>query len=202
MRNFSIKRFTASLLLIVMLVAAVPSTMFNFAIKASAAEGESSTIIDAAIFFSDLHTNKSDYKESTLKGVLNSIKKNHSGVTFTSITSGGDAFSVNEDNSPDNGPYTGYTAKLNGYIKAVFTEGIDINYVWSDHDRCAVKEDGTTLLDKTSHLSYGAGGDGRYGTGDDGNYYVYTLSMGDLSSNDRYNSGFRKEGVLDGSDGG
>ena len=189
MRNFSIKRFTASLLLIVMLVAAVPATMFNFAIKASAAEDESATIIDAAIFFSDLHTNKSDYKESTLKGVLNSIKNNHSGVTFTSITSGGDAFSVNEDNSYSNGPYTGYTATLNGYINSVFN-GIDINYVWSDHDRCAVQEDGTTLLDKTSHLSYGAGGDGRYGTSDDGNYYVYTLSMGDLCSYDRYSAGF------------
>ena len=190
MRTFSIKRFTASLLLIVMLVAAVPATMFNFAIKASAAEGESSTIIDGAIIFTDLHTNKNDYKESTLKDVLNRIKNNHSGVTFTSITSGGDAFSVNEDNSTSNGPYTGFTATLNGYINSVFTDGIDINYVWSDHDRCALKEDGKTLLDKTSHLSYGAGGDGEYGTNDDGNYYVYTLSMADLCSYDRYSAGF------------
>ena len=130
------------------------------------------------------------YKENTLKGVLNRIKNNHSGVTFTSITSGGDAFSVNEDDSSSNGPYTGYTATLNGYINSVFTEGIDINYVWSDHDRCALKEDGKTLLDKTSHLSYGAGGDGEYGTNDDGNYYVYTLSMADLCSYDRYSAGF------------
>ena len=199
MRNFSIKRFTASLLLIVMLVAAVPATMFNFTIKASAAEGESSTIIDGAIIFTDLHTNSSDYKQSTLEGVLNRIKNNHSGVTFTSITSGGDAFSVNEDDSKSNGPYEGYTSILNGYITGVLGDSIDINYTWSDHDRYAydatvepdVEPDvEPSLLDKTSHLSYGAGTDGKYGTNDDGNYYVYTLSMADLCSYDRYSAGF------------
>ena len=50
MRNFSIKRFTASLLLIVMLVAAVPATLFDFAIKASAAESDTIYVLAGSDF--------------------------------------------------------------------------------------------------------------------------------------------------------
>ena len=45
-------------------------------------------------------------------------------------------------------------------------------------------------MDKASGIVYGAGEDGTPGTEDDGNYYIYALSMGDLSSNDRYRAGF------------
>ena len=146
-----------------------------------------STVVDGAIIFSDLHTSKSNYKESNLKNVITAMKK--SGVNFTSVTSAGDAFSVNEDSSSSNGPYTGYTSTLTNAIHSVLPS-VDVNYVWSDHDRYAVQEDGTTLLDKTSRLVYGAGNDGIYGTADDDNYYVYALSMGDLCSYDRYKAGF------------
>ena len=138
--------------------------------------------VDAAIFFSDLHTSQSNYKESTVKGIMTGLQG--SGLNFSSVTSCGDAFSVNSGSG-----YTGYTGTITGYIRSVFA-GIPVNYVWSDHDRCAVQEDGTTLLDKTSRLVYGAGNDGVYGTDDDGNYYVYSLSMGDLCSYDRYSAGF------------
>ena len=143
--------------------------------------------VDAAVFFSDLHTSKSNYKESTLTGVMTTLK--NAGLSISSVTSAGDAFSVNEDSSSSSGPYTGYTATLTGYIRNVLGN-VPVNYVWSDHDRYAVQEDGTTLLDKTSRLIYGAGSDGVYGTDDDANYYVYSLSMGDLCSYDRYNAGF------------
>ena len=175
----TMKRILALVLCFAMLASFMPGFIFS-----AEAEG---TVVDAAVMFSDLHTKKSDYKESTLKGVLNAMK--NAGIDATSVTSCGDAFSVNEDSSSSNGPYTGYTATLNGYIHAVYT-GVDINYVWSDHDRYAVQEDGTTLLDKKSQLVYGAGEDGVYGTEDDGNYYVYALSMGDLCSYDRYKAGF------------
>ena len=173
------RKILSAVLVLVMILSMLPAGIF----RAEAA----SAVVDVAVMFSDLHTNKSNYKESNLKGVLNAFK--NAGLTPTSVTSCGDAFSVNEDSSGSNGPYTGYTATLNGYIHDVFA-GVDINYVWSDHDRYAVQEDGTTLLDKKSQLVYGAGEDGVYGTGDDDNYYVYALSMGDLCSYDRYKAGF------------
>ncbi len=171
-------RFLSLLLVFVMLVSLVPAH-----VDAAAA----GTYVDAAVFFSDLHTNKSDYKESTVKGIMTAIK--NAGLPVSSVTSAGDAFSVNEDSSSSNGPYTGKTSTITGYIQSVFGN-VPVNYVWSDHDRYAVKADGTTLLDKTSRLVYGAGNDGIYGTADDGNYYVYSLSMGDLCSYDRYKAGF------------
>ena len=177
--NFStnMKKFFAALLVIVMVFSMVPLG----AVAASDAP------IDAAILFSDLHTNKNDYKQDEIKAIMTAFK--NTGMPYSSVTSCGDAFSVNEDNSSSNGPYTGYTKTLNDSIRSVFA-GIPVNYVWSDHDRYAVQEDGSTLLDKTSQLVYGAGNDGVYGTADDGNYYVYSLSMGDLCSYDRYQAGF------------
>ena len=139
--------------------------------------------VDAAIFFSDLHTSSYDYKQSTVEGIMTALK--NTGLSFSSVTSAGDAFSVNQDN----GKYTGKTRTITGYIQSVLGD-VPVNYVWSDHDRYAVQADDSTLLDKTSRLVYGAGSDGVYGTDDDGNYYVYSLSMGDLCSYDRYNAGF------------
>ena len=170
-----LRRILSALLVFMLLFSMMP-------VPASAA-----SIVDTAIIFSDLHTNKSDYKESTLKNVLTAMKS--AGLSASSVTSAGDAFSVNEDSSSSNGPYTGYTGTLTGYIQNVLGN-VPVNYVWSDHDRYAVEADGSTLLDKTSHLVYGAGNDGVYGTDDDANYYVYSLSMGDLCSYDRYNAGF------------
>ena len=132
--------------------------------------------IAAAIFFSDLHTNKSDYKENTVKGAMNALKD--TGLPFSSVTSCGDAFSVNDDS----GKYTGDPSKITGYIQSVFA-GIPVHYVWSDHDRYAG-------LDNDSGFVYGAGADGTYGTSDDDNYYIYELSMADLSTNNRYNADF------------
>lgn len=169
-------KVVALLLCVVMLIGFVP-------VIALAADSAAGKVVDAAIIFSDLHTSKSDYKESTLKGILNGIR--NAGVNPSSVTSAGDAFSVNEDSTK----YTGYTSTLTGYIQSVFA-GVPVNYVWSDHDRYAVEADGSTLLDKTSRLVYGAGADGVYGTDDDGNYYIYSLSMGDLCSYDRYSAGF------------
>ena len=168
-------KVVALLLCVVMLIGFVP-------VSALAADG-AGTVVDAAIIFSDLHTSSGDYKKSTLKGILNGIK--NAGVNPSSVTSAGDAFSVNEDSTE----YTGYTSTLTGYIQSVFA-GVPVNYVWSDHDRYAVEADGSTLLDKSSRLVYGAGADGVYGTDDDGNYYIYSLSMGDLCSYDRYSAGF------------
>ena len=176
----TIKKFFSVVLVLIMLIGMVPTTVF----------AASDNVVDTAVIFSDLHTKKSDYKESTLKNVMSVLK--NSGMHISSVTSAGDAFSVNEDSSSSNGPYTGYTSKLTNAIQSVLGN-VPVNYVWSDHDRYAVQEDGTTLLDKTSRLVYGAGNDGVYGTDDDGNYYVYSLSMGDLGSYDRYKAGFNTD---------
>ena len=177
------KRILSLLLSLVLLVGLIPMGAF-------AAETEkASTVVDAAIIFSDLHTGKYDYKESTLTAIMNAFKK--TGLPFSSVTSAGDAFSVNKekDNTEANRPYTGLTGTLNGYIRSVFPN-ISVSYVWSDHDRYAVLDDGSTPISKKSYISYGAGADGELGTDDDGNYYVYNLSMADLCSYDRYVAGF------------
>ena len=176
----TLKKLLSLVLVLIMLVGMVPTHAF----------AASADAVDTAVFFSDLHTKKSDYKESTLRNVMSRLK--NSGMHISSVTSAGDAFSVNEDNSGSNGPYTGYTSTLTNAIQGVLGN-VPVNYVWSDHDRYAVQEDGSTLLDKTSRLVYGAGNDGVYGTDDDGNYYVYALSMGDLGSYDRYKAGFNTD---------
>ena len=148
-------------------------------VDVSLLDAEAPEHVDAAIFFSDLHTNKSDYKETTVKGIMNGLKS--SNLNFSSVTSCGDAFSVNEDS----GKYTGDPSKITGYIRSVFAD-IPVSYVWSDHDRYAG-------LDNDSGFIYGAGADGNYGTADDGNYYIYELSMADLSTNNRYKADFHSD---------
>jgi hypothetical protein len=147
-----------------------------------AADGTTGQVVDAAIIFADLHTISGDYRENTLKGIMTALK--NTGLPFSSVTSAGDAFSVNENNS-----YPGYTSTLTGYIQDVFPD-VPVNYVWSDHDRCALQEDDVTLLSNDSGLVYGAGADGKYGTDDDANYYIFSLSMADLSTNNRYGADF------------
>lgn len=173
----NVKRVLSALLVFVLVFSLIPMD----------AHAAAADVVDAAIIFSDLHTSKSNYKQSELTSVMTAIK--NTGLPVSSVTSAGDAFSVNEDSSSSNGPYTGKTSTLTGYIQSVLGN-VPVNYVWSDHDRYAVKADGSTLPDKKSQLIYGAGNDGVYGTSDDDNYYVYSLSMGDLCSYDRYKAGF------------
>ena len=170
------RRMLAMLLVLAMILSVLPLNVF-------AASG--SGAVDAAIIFSDLHTNKNDYKESTVKGIMGALK--NTGLSFSSVVSAGDAFSVNEDS----GRYTGYPSTITGYIRdALGNSGVPVYYVWSDHDRYAEG------INKNSGFIYGAGADGIYGTSDDGNYYIYSLSMADLSTNDRYSAGFSSNAAV------
>ncbi len=142
-------------------------------------------VVDAAIIFTDLHTSNSNYKESTVQNIFGAVK--NTGLPFSLVVSGGDAFSVNSDSSK----YTGDTSKITGYIHNALGDGtIPVHYVWSDHDRYG------TGIDKNSGFVYGAGDDGIYGTADDGNYYVYSLSMADISTDDRYSAGFHSNSAI------
>ena len=197
MESKMFKKILASALAVTMLTGIVPANVMQVEAKKDKievlAEDESSNseVVDAAVIFSDLHTSKTKYKQSEVNALFSELKDTN--LKFTSVTSAGDAFSVNEDNASksENRPYTGLTKTINDSIRVALGDAeIPINYVWSDHDRYAVKEDGKTLLDKASGIVYGAGEDGTPGTEDDGNYYIYALSMGDLSSNDRYRAGF------------
>ena len=145
------------------LLSAVLAAVLVFSLVPARAMAADKAPIDTAVIFTDLHTNKSNYKQSNLTGVMQAVK--NAGLPVSSVTSGGDAFSVNESS----GKYTGLTSTLTGYIQSVLGN-VPVNYVWSDHDRYAVEADGKTLLDNTSRLVYGAGNDGVYGTADDGNY--------------------------------
>ena len=151
-RNLT-NRILAMMLVLVMVFCMVPMQAFA---------AETAQPLDAAVIYTDLHTSSSNSKESTLKGVLTAVK--NAGLPVSSVISGGDLFSSNESVS------TGYTDPYTGYVQDVLGKDVAVGYVWSDHDRYAVQEDGSTLLDKTSRLVYGAGNDGVYGTADDGNY--------------------------------
>ena len=180
----NMKRILSALLVLIMVFSVMPVNAVNAAPDAP---------IDGTVIFTDLHTNKSNYKQSNVTNLFTAIK--NAGLPISSVHSGGDAFSVNESS----GKYTGYTSTISGYIRsALGNSNLPIHYVWSDHDRYALQEDDRTLLDKSSHLVYGAGNDGIYGTADDGNYYVYMLSMGDLSTNDRYSAGFSSNRAANG----
>ena len=132
----------------------------SFAFAAKAAE----TPVDALVVMSDLHTTKYDMKKSTLQGVLGAIKA--AGLPVSSVNSSGDLFSVNESNTV----YDCAAAEITEMVQEVFD--VPVNYVWTDHDREAAD-----ISKKSSLVVYD-------------NYYVYLLSMGDLSSNDRYSAGF------------
>ena len=139
MKINKLKRFLASLLVVCMMVGLVPANAIpvKAAGKATNSEG-----VEAAIVFSDLHTSESDYKESTIKGIFGALK--NTGLSFSSVTSGGDAFSVNADSTK----YTGKTKEITDDIRtALGKSDIPVSYVWSDHDRYAVQEDGSTLFD-------------------------------------------------------
>ena len=154
------KKVVSLLLCLVMLIGLLPFNM----VQAGATTAEP---VDALVVISDLHINTKSGDESSkatiLKNVLKAIKTEVG--TVSSVNSSGDMFSSNE------GTVTSNTDNLNGYIREVFPN-VPVNYTWTDHDRNA------SAISKKSFLTV-------YD-----NYYVYNLSMGDLSSNDRYRTGF------------
>lgn len=168
-------RILCAVMALVLMVALLPAV---------AVTAEAAGTADAAIFFSDLHTQENNYKTQTISDVFGAVQR--AGFPVSSVTSVGDAFSVNDVNQWFPG-YTGLTSTITGAIQSKFN--VPVNYVWSDHDRLAVKEDGETLLDKTSRLVYGDAST---------NYYVYALSMADISTNDRYNAGFGENRAANG----
>ena len=172
----NMKRFVSMLLCFVMLLGFLPAG----AAVADAAE----TPLDAAVIFSDLHigTNSSQNssKQTLVENVLTAIKNDYPNVS--TVNSAGDMFSSNEST------ISGDASTVTGWVQSVFD--VPVNYVWSDHDRAA------TDISKESRLVYGAGADNTYGTSDDGNYYIYLLSMADLSSWDRYSAGFYSESQI------
>ena len=140
--------------------------------------------VDAAVIFSDLHTTENNYKEGIITDIFGALKT--AGLPISSVTSAGDAFSVDKDETA----YTGETATITGYIQDVLDTDVSVNYVWADRDRYGKD------IAAPSGFVYGAGADGLYGTDDDGNYYVYELSMADTGTWDRYEAGFYTEDVV------
>ena len=134
-----------------------------------------SEVVEAAVFFSDLHSSASDSKTNTTKTIMGSVAK--SGNSISSVTSVGDVFSSNNSNN-----FGSLSTITNNILTGLGDSSIPVFYAWSDHDRNTSIEDYTGLL-------YGAGDDGIYGNADDDNYYIYTISMSDTSTNDRYNTG-------------
>ena len=159
-----IKRLLCALIVLVMVFSLVPVDGFA-----------ASDVVDAAIFFSDLHSSKSDSKTSQTKNIMSSVA--NSGLHFSTVTSVGDVFSSNSTNN------FGSLDTITSNIRTGLGDSdVNVFYTWSDHDRNTAIADYTGLL-------YGAGADSVYGNGDDDNYYIYAISMSDTSTNDRYNTG-------------
>ena len=158
------KRFVSFLLCFVMILGFLPVNAFATDTAATTRDA-----IDAAVFFSDLHINnkqeETDSKKTLLTDVLTAIK--NADYPVSTVNSSGDMYSSNASNEM----VTGNASQVTGWINSVFSDA-ETNYVWTDHDRAA------TDISKKSYMV------------DYDNYYVYVLSMGDLSSNDRYSTGF------------
>ena len=150
----NMKRFVSMLLCVVMLLGFLPVTAF----AADATE----TPVDAALFFSDLHTTKDSYKENEIKEVMAGVTK--SGLDFSSVTSVGDAFSSN--NTVNEGRTT--TAITQAIRTGLNDATVPVFYAWSDHDR------GTDIENFTGLMYSGE------------NYYIYAISMSDMSTSERY----------------
>lgn len=152
--------------------------------------GETSAVsyLDAAIFFADLHAGRIspryqlDYKKETLQSVLGAAAV--PGMEFSTVTSVGDLFAENgitDTGAPDSTHLTPEEADkdiLSGYIREILGNHVIVNYAWSDHDR-------TSDIENITGLLYGDNGTALTTT-DDENYYIYTISMSDMSTSGRY----------------
>ena len=150
------------ILSLVLCLAMLVGMLPMFALKAEAAE----TPVDALVVFSDLHVGTSGTSSSAKKTLLQNVlsKIHEENIPVSSVASAGDMYSSNERTVEGN------AAQITDWVDDVFN--VPVNYVWTDHDRAA------TDIAKESRLVYS------------GNYYVYLLSMADLSTNDRYSAGF------------
>lgn len=172
------KKLIAYLLCMAMLVGVVPMSV---AAEEPVLPMAEESAVDAALFFSDLHTTATDYKPELIKSVMGGATA--SGLNFSSVTSVGDAFSSNED------AYAGDTSAITASIReGLGNPEIPVFYAWSDHDRGANIENYTGLL-------YGDNREYAKNYDEDANYYIYVISMSDMTSSTRYGvaSTFTKE---------
>ena len=191
-----------------LLIAAIIFSSANVPSVAHAAEettpNDKGAFVDAFIVYADLHTDAFDRTKSELVTGLMQSAKDNIGYPVSTVNSAGDSFSVcydygNDDRNPRFAKDYGDTDGINQSITSVFGDSVQINYVWSDHDRYAdvfysQSTQTPNSTEKTSHFIYGAGPDGLYGNSDDDSYYLYALSMADLAGpKDRYNSNFNSE---------
>lgn len=171
----NVKKLLAYVLCITMLAG-------MFQMPVSAAEvvepvAQASEVVDAALFFSDLHTSQYDYKDTLIKSVMGGVKT--SGLKFSSVTSVGDAFSSNTI------AYPGDTSKITKSIRDGLGDStVPVFYAWSDHDRGADIAKYTGLLYGDIELD-----EENYMYDSDANYYIYTISMSDMTGSVRYGEG-------------
>lgn len=184
----------------------IPSLLLTLALLLTmstpvhAGEDAKSDVIDAAVVFADFHVNQPPanastqqlneaYKTDFLRSVMTGIK--NSGLPFSTVTSAGDAFSVCEDNG-DNPKYFCETAPITNTIKSVLGN-VSVNYVWSDHDRYSDKFNTRDQYGNINPIDGAKTSGFVYGLDGKTNYYIFNLSMADLSTDDRYNSGFNSD---------
>ena len=165
-KNKTRTRLLSWLLTLSMLLSLLPGGVF--------AAGESDgAFVDAAVFFSDLHSTSSDSKTTMTTKVMGSIANGlsaaHPGKKVSAVFSVGDVFSSNE--YQNSGSLSTITNNIVTGLGTVAPSADDVYYTWSDHDR-------NTEIENFTGLMYGADGNT--------NYYVYAISMSDMTSSTRY----------------
>ena len=160
----TVKRILSMIMVVMIIMTLMP-------IHAHAAE--TNNVVDSVVFFSDLHTSKSNSKASLVTNIFRSIATN-SATKVSAVFSVGDVFSSND--SANNGNLSTITNAIRDGLQ---DSSVHVDYTWSDHDRYGGIENYTGL-------AYGAGADGIYGNADDDNYYVYFISMSDMTTSPRY----------------
>ena len=158
------KRILCAVMALVLMVALLPAV---------AVTAEAAGTAESVVFFSDLHSSASNAKlklvEDTFSAVANSVS-----APVSAVFSVGDAFSSNY--SQDIADLSDLTTSIR---KGLGNTSAHVDYAWSDHDRYGG-------INNVTGLVYGAGNDNVYGNSDDGNYYVYFISMSDMTSDPRY----------------
>lgn len=122
--------------------------------------------VAAALFFSDLHADTNDTKETITKSVMGSVATN-TGLKFDTVTIVGDTFSSDDNKRVCDGDIDTIDANIRAGLNDA---NVPVLHSWSDHDR------GSKIENKTGLLYGNANTD----------YYIYAISMSDMTSDTRY----------------
>lgn len=141
------KRRLSLVLALVMVIGLLP-------LSALAIDGEDDEVLDAAIFFSDVHDEGTGMTSSGGSAMMAVLQALNGTADYSSMTFVGDTYTNT----------AGTTASATAQAQSAVGSTVDCNYVWGDHDYKSNIDTGSGLLYEND------------------NYYVYGISMEDMYS--------------------